>query len=92
VGLPPTAPGDDGRVVEGLRLPERPSVPAAPALLVVRPGDSLWGIAERLLPAGASDADVDRRWRSLYRHNHEVVGPDPDHIEPRMTLHVPKEY
>ncbi|MEP9383893.1 LysM peptidoglycan-binding domain-containing protein [Nocardioides cheoyonin] len=57
--------------------------------VVVRPGDSLWSIAESCLPAGASDAEVATAWQELYAANRHVVGADPDLIEPGQRLAVP---
>lgn len=53
---------------------------------VVRAGDSLWSIA-RAHPA--PDVDVESRWRAIWRHNHEVVGDDPDLIHPGQALRLP---
>ena len=56
----------------------------------VRKGDSLWGIAEQLLPASSSQREVDAGWRALYRVNRSVVGPDPSLIHPGTVLRVPR--
>lgn len=53
---------------------------------MVSPGDSLWSIAARALPAGASAAEVDRAWRAIWHHNRDVVGADPDLIIPGDRL------
>jgi hypothetical protein len=86
----PAAPG-----LDGLRLPDRVAT-AAPAALAkedatlrVAPGDSLWSIAAGLLPAGASNAVVDRGWRRLAAVNADHLGPDPDLIRPGTPLRVP---
>jgi hypothetical protein len=55
---------------------------------VVRPGDCLWSIAERLLP-GADAAGVDAAWRRIHHANRRVIGPDPDLIVPGTTLRIP---
>lgn len=60
--------------------------PATPDTYVVRAGDSLWSIA-RAHPAPG--ADVESRWRAIWRHNHDVVGDDPDLIHPGQALHLP---
>ncbi|MGW0614100.1 transglycosylase family protein [Streptomyces sp. NPDC002788] len=44
----------------------------------VRPGDSLWSIADSL--------DLRGGWRVLYAGNEEAVGSDPDLIRPGQTL------
>jgi len=49
----------------------------------VRPGDSLSKIAKSLL----GDA---KKWRVLYEANKEVVGGNPDLIQPGQVLKIPK--
>lgn len=64
----------------------------APARAVdVGPGDTLWALARDSLPTGSSDAEIDRRWRSVYAHNRGVVGPDPDLIHPGQRLRLPPD-
>lgn len=58
--------------------------------VVVHPGDSLWAIAARALPAHASDADVSRAWRRLYDRNRAVIGADPSLIRPGQRLELPR--
>lgn len=93
--------GDGVEVLVGLPLPERAVAPARPGrtgtpagptaaptagAYVVQPGDSLWSIAHaHPAPAG----DVEARWRSIWRHNREVVGDDPDLILPGQALRLP---
>lgn len=60
--------------------------PTAPDTYVVRAGDSLWSIA-RAHPT--PDTDVESRWRAIWRHNHDVVGDDPDLIHPGQALRLP---
>jgi hypothetical protein len=81
--------------VAGLPLPDRASGALAPpgapppATVVVAPGDSLWRIAERLLPADASDYEVTAAWRRIYATNASRLGPDPDRVLPGTALVVP---
>ena len=87
-------------VVAGLPVPARAvSVPVPhPSrvhphdrrVVVVRPGDSLWVIAERELPPGAPDSLVAARWHALYAANREVIGPDPDVLWPGQRLVLPE--
>ena len=59
---------------------------------VVRPGDSLWDIAERHLEAlgkRATAADVARAWPAWWAANREVVGAHPDLIHPGQHLEAP---
>ncbi len=49
----------------------------------VRKGDSLSKIAKSLL----GDA---RKWRDIYEANKDVVGSNPDLIQPGQVLKIPK--
>lgn len=68
----------------GDRLPPPDRVADSAASYVVRPGDSLWAIADRHLPAGGA------AWPRLYALNRQVVGPDPDLIQPAQRLALPR--
>jgi hypothetical protein len=86
---------DDIGALTGLPLPERAVAPR-PATsprrtVVVRRGDSLWSIAERDLAPDATDRAVARRWHAIYAANRDLVGPDPDLIEPGQRLHLPRK-
>ena len=65
--------------LSGLPLPERAESPVHPRhrTVVVRPGDTLWALAEHDLPAPATDQQVTARWHTVYRRNRGVIGPDP---------------
>lgn len=60
----------------------------APRDHVVRPGDSLWSIAEAAPGAGAKD--VEERWRAIWAANRDVIGDDPDLILPGQRLRLPE--
>ena len=79
--------------LSGLPLPERAEGPAHPRqpAVVVRPGDTLWALAEHDLPAPATDRQVSARWQAVYRRNRGVIGPDPDLIQPGQVLKLTKE-
>jgi hypothetical protein len=98
------SPGGHGSaaLVQGLPLPDRASAVGhvarlllrrtpdpAPARVLVRPGDTLWGLAASRLPDTAGDAAVDAAWRRLYRANRPAIGPDPDLIHPGQRLGLP---
>ncbi|MBB6629022.1 LysM peptidoglycan-binding domain-containing protein [Nocardioides sp. KIGAM211] len=59
-------------------------------LVEVRPGDTLWGLAADRLGPDAGAAAIDRLWHRIYDANREVVGPDPDLVQPGQRLHVPR--
>lgn len=64
---------------------------SAPSGVVVQPGDSLWSIAARGLPADATAARIDAAWREWYRSNHDVIGDDPNLIRPGQYLTAPAD-
>lgn len=88
------APSRPAHDLTGLRLPDRPiaSPPrtvADPAAVVVRPGDTLWAIAARHLPAGATDAEIVRACARWHAGNRDVIGADPNLIFPTQRLAPP---
>jgi hypothetical protein len=94
---PPLSPA--GTIVgpDALSIPRAPRwTPVTPvaddetdaAVVVVR-GDTLWDIAARHLPAGASDAQVAAAWPAWYAANAATIGPDPSVIRPGQILAVP---
>jgi nucleoid-associated protein YgaU len=82
--------------VRSLAAPAEPAPAAAarrtaPAVVTVRPGDSLWAIAADHLPAGADDARIAQAWPSWWAANRAAVGADPDLIHPGLQLHPPAQ-
>lgn len=71
--------------------PQKPVRDAAhrSTVVVVEPGDSLWRIAAAQLGPGARDEQIDAAWRSWFAANRDVIGSDPDLIEPGQRLHPP---
>lgn len=65
-----------------------PQTSSTPTYTVV-PGESLWSITARLLPAGSSPEQIAQAWPVLYRANSDVVGADPSLIRPGTVLSVP---
>ena len=49
----------------------------------VKPGDTLWGIAERFLGKGS-------RWREIYYANQAIIGANPNIIHPGQKLTIKK--
>lgn len=60
------------------------------AVVVVRPGDTLWAIARAGLPADADDGEVAVRVREIHQSNRAVIGTDPDLIRPDQRLRMPR--
>ena len=59
------------------------------ATVVVQPGDTLWAIAARRLPAHADAAQITAAWQRLHTANRAVIGPDPDLIRSGQRLRLP---
>lgn len=59
------------------------------AHVVVHPGDTLWGIAQRQLGADAPSAAVSHSWPRWWAANRSAVGGDPDLIHPGLVLTPP---
>ncbi|MFN2488432.1 MAG: LysM peptidoglycan-binding domain-containing protein [Actinomycetota bacterium] len=57
---------------------------------VVRPGDSLWSIAEEVL-ATEDLRRIARYWPKIHRANYQVVGKDPSLLFPGQVLVLPPE-
>ena len=60
------------------------------AEVVVGPGDSLWSIAARNLPEGASAEDISASWPRWYKANRQLIGPDPNRLYIGMVLQAPQ--
>jgi hypothetical protein len=94
---PGRADGPAIAALDGLPLPDRVAgapVTTAPhrrggPAVVVQPGDSLWRIARRMLPADAPDSTVAAVVETLHAHNRRTIGADPDLIRPGQRLGVP---
>ena len=92
-------------ILNGLPLPDRPvnHVASHPsrtaaghpgaarptAVLLIRPGDTLWAIAAHRLGPGASSAEIAAYVGALYRTNRATIGPDPDLLHPGQALRLP---
>lgn len=60
------------------------------AEVVVRPGDSLWAIAARELPPGATAEEISEAWPLWYEANRQLIGPDPHRLDVGMVLQAPR--
>jgi hypothetical protein len=59
--------------------------------VLVRGGDSLWSIAAHHLPPDSADSDIDSAWRAWYLRNQQVIGDNPDLIQPGQLLLPPNQ-
>lgn len=86
--------------LDGLRSPDRPD--GAPArqmrtpasrpdggTVTVAPGDCLWNIAARRLPAAADARSIAASVSAWHQHNRSVIGSDPHLIFPGQKLNPP---
>lgn len=92
---PPAASLDwPGADVETPPSPVAPPPPAPAPQVVVRPGDTLWDLAEQDLAArrGAAPTEVEvaRAWPSWWAANRDAVGDDPHLIRPGTPLSPPR--
>ena len=72
--------------------PSRPAAaptPAAPAQVVVAPGDTLWSLAARALGPAATDRAVAAAWPAWWAANRDVLGDDPHVLRPGLRLTPP---
>jgi hypothetical protein len=72
--------------IDGLPLPDRTSGDLT--TVVVRPGDSLWRIARRVLPADTTQTTVAAAVTRLYAANRRTIGDDPDLLLPGQHLEI----
>lgn len=59
--------------------------------VAVRAGDTLWDIAARHLGPDASALDIARAWPQWFEANRDVVGDDPDVLQPGQLLRPPTD-
>ena len=100
---PSPDPSPAASTLDGLVLPDRPAsevhdtppvgppTQPPPDTVVVAPGDSLWSIAASRSGPRASVADVATSTEQWHQENREVVGPDPDLLQPGQRLTAPRE-
>lgn len=60
--------------------------------VVVKRGDTLWGIVAESLGPYSSDVDVALAWPQWYSANRTTIGADPNLILPGQVLHAPGSY
>lgn len=70
-----------------------PKAAGATGTVVVRPGDTLWSLAEAALrtagTASPSDRQIAQAWPQWWAANRGSVGDDPDLLLPGTVLHPP---
>lgn len=64
-------------------MTQHPGTIATCACYTVQPGDSLWLIAEQAYGDGT-------KWQWIYDHNKNVIGDNPDDIQPEQVLFIPQ--
>lgn len=83
--LPAQGPPPD----RGSSLDPAQSTPGS-STIVVHAGDTLWSITDDLLgPASDSPSEIAASWPLLHEANRDVIGTDPDLLEPGQELLVP---
>lgn len=90
--MPPTrAPGPASGAASALGAPVAREAPVG--AVVVRPGDTLWGLAETALRgAGTPEpaaAQVATAWPAWWAANRDVIGEEPDLLLPGTVLRPP---
>ena len=71
-------------------LYELPEKPDCVRRYTVRPDDTLWAIAEKVLGT-REPARIARFWPRIHRLNRALIGPDPSLIMPGQALDLPDE-
>ena len=65
------------------------AAPTAPAV-DVRSGDCLWDLAAAGLSPDASAAEINERWQAIWQANRDLVGANPNLIQPGQHLAMPE--
>jgi len=97
---PPTPTGSSSPGIAALDwLPDRAVAPSAdaiattpgstPGVVIVAPGDTLWGLAATRLGPAATPAQIAAEWPRWYAENRDVIGPDPGLLSPGQRLVTP---
>lgn len=89
---PLPGPVESGPLLRGeLRQSPTPAPLTTPAVIEVRPGDSLWTIAARQLGPFATDVEIAQAWPLWHQENRQVIGDDPDLLLPGQLLRPPHQ-
>lgn len=84
---PPRQPNGEASAVLAVTAPHRARAESED--VVVRRGDTLWGIVARHLGPDATAADVVVEWPRWYAANSSTIGTDPDLLLPGQRLEPP---
>jgi len=71
------------KIITGLEIAEEKAAKEAENTYTVQPGDTLWGIAQKLLGNGAE-------YMKIYEANKDVIGSNPDVIKVGQVFRIPK--
>jgi len=71
------------KIITGLEIAEEKASKEAENTYTVQPGDTLWGIAQKLLGNGAL-------YTKIYEANKDVIGSNPDIIKVGQVFRIPK--
>ena len=63
--------------------------PSRETTVVVSPGDTLWDLAAQQLGPHSSIEETAAAWPAIYSLNRDLIGPDPDVLEPGQRLVLP---
>ncbi len=90
---PPATAENDAAIPAPTATPAQPgsgptSADSAGAVVVLA-GDTLWSIAHHHLNSDATDQEIDTAWRAWYSANTQVIGDNPDLIQPGQLLLPP---
>jgi len=89
--LPERAEGRSVSELVATAIAETSLARPGPGRHLVRPGDSLWSVAEAALrDSGAppTAAELAAYWPRIYALNRDVIGPDPDLLRPGQLLRL----
>jgi hypothetical protein len=90
---PPSTAGNDAPIPAPTSTPAQPGSGPTDAdsagAVVVLVGDTLWSIAHHHLNSDATDQEIDTAWRAWYSANTQVIGDNPDLIQPGQLLLPP---
>jgi nucleoid-associated protein YgaU len=65
------------------------AAPSRATTVVVSVGDTLWEIAAQQLGPQSTIEETAAAWPAIYSLNRDLIGPDPDVIEPGQRLVLP---